>query len=126
MNSNYYASRRLPDTLMEELVAAMLRAETVEFKALFSIVHSTLRQRKMSGGGEEMLRLRTYDKLQTLVREGAVTKINGRYRGVRKRLLIISESLQERHKPRTAWQAPPPEKPARESSRIKKKPPRSD
>jgi hypothetical protein len=102
MSLNFFSSsRRIPDVLMEELVTVLLCAKTFEFKALFEIVHSAMKERKVSGGGEEMLRLRAYDKLQSLVREGGATKVGGRYKGVRKQLLIVAEQLKDRHLPKT-------------------------
>lgn len=102
MNLNSFSSsRRVPDTLSEELVATLLQAKTFEFKSLFSVVHAALKEKRISGGGEEMLRLRTYDKLQCLVRDGNVTKVDGRYKGVRKQLLLTAKKLQERRQPRT-------------------------
>ena len=57
-----------------------------EFKPLFDLVHANLRARKSASGGEEMLRLRTYEKLQTLVGRGMVkktiTKTVKEYRGL--------------------------------------------
>ena len=100
MSLNFFSSaRRLPDILMEELVVTLLGDKSFEFKSLFTIVHSTMKERKISGG-EEMLRLRTYEKLQSLVREGGATKVEGRYKGVRKRLLIIAEQLKDRRLPK--------------------------
>jgi hypothetical protein len=67
-------SRRGPDILTEELVAALSASTSIEFKPLFEIVHEKLRARKSASGGEEMLRLRTYEKLQSLVSQGVVEK----------------------------------------------------
>lgn len=53
-----------------------------EFKALFTIVHANLRARAQASGGEEMLRLRAYEKLQNLVQAGIVKKTGKEYRGV--------------------------------------------
>ena len=72
-------SRRGPDILHEEL-AAILGGETgFAFKPLFSLVHANLRARKLANGGEDMLRLRLYEKLQELVHKGMVetTSSNG-------------------------------------------------
>ena len=44
---------------------------------------------------DEMLRLRTYDKLQNLVREGQVKKTGKKYKGVTNALLLLSERLKE-------------------------------
>ena len=73
--SSFY--RRVPDNVTEELVAALSGSKSYEFKALFSVIHAALRARNAAGGGEEMLRLRTYDKLQNLDRQ----KIQGRGQG---------------------------------------------
>ena len=53
-----------------------------EFKPLFAIVHANLKARNAASGGEEMLRLRTYEKLQNLVHAGLVKKVGKAYRGV--------------------------------------------
>ena len=53
-----------------------------EFKALFDVVHANLRARNAASGGEEMLRLRAYEKLQNLVQAGIVKKVGKEYRGV--------------------------------------------
>ena len=86
-------TNRRPDALMEEIVTSLLCSKSFEFKALFSIVHEGLLARNAAHGGQEMLRLRTYDKLQTLVREGRVTKTGKKYKGVRKGLLILEDIL---------------------------------
>jgi len=67
-------SRRTPDLVTEELVAVLSRKVSFEFKALFDIVHANLKARNCTGGGEEMLRLRSYEKLQNLVGRGMVKK----------------------------------------------------
>src|SRR5881227_1793717 len=63
-------SRRVPDLVTEELVAVLSRRSSFEFKQLFDIVHENLRARNAASGGEEMLRLRAYEKLQNLVARG--------------------------------------------------------
>jgi hypothetical protein len=60
-------SRRVPDLVTEELVAVLSRRTSFEFKQLFEILHENLRARNAASGGEEMLRLRAYEKLQNLV-----------------------------------------------------------
>jgi len=77
-------SRRVPDNVTEELMAALSGSKSYEFKALFSVIHAALRARNAASGGEEMLRLRTYDKLQNLVRQGQVKKTGKKYKGVTK------------------------------------------
>ncbi len=75
-------SRRLPDLVTEELVAVLSSKNSYEFKELFDLVHSNLRARNAASGGEEMLRLRAYEKLQTLVSRGMVKKILKKYKGL--------------------------------------------
>ena len=86
-------SRRVPDLVTEELVAVLSRRASFEFKQLFDIVHENLRARNAASGGEEMLRLRAYDKLQNLVKHGQVKKTGKQYKGVRKGLLLLAENL---------------------------------
>ena len=86
-------SHRGPDTVTEELVYVLLDARPYEFKALFGIVHAGLRARNAVSGGEEMLRLRAYEKLQDLVRQGRVKKAGKQYKGVPKALRAFSEYL---------------------------------
>lgn len=75
-------SRRVPDHVTEELVAVLSRRASYEFKQLFEIVHENLRARNTASGGEEMLRLRSYEKLQNLVSRGAVKKTGKKYKGL--------------------------------------------
>ena len=74
-------SRRLPDLVTEELVTVLSQKKSFEFKQLFEIVHENLRQRNAASGGEEMLRLRAYEKLQNLVARGVVKKSGKIYKG---------------------------------------------
>src|SRR5438309_10624475 len=73
--------RRVPDLVTEELVAVLSQRKSFEFKQLFEIVHENLRQRNAASGGEEMLRLRAYEKLQNLVARGVVKKSGKTYKG---------------------------------------------
>ena len=75
-------SRRLPDLVTEELVVVLSRKSSFEFKQLFDIVYENLRSRNAASGGEEMLRLRAYEKLQNLVSRGLVKKTGKKYRGL--------------------------------------------
>ena len=70
-------SRRLPDVVTKELVFVLSQKTSYEFKPLFDVVHDNLRRRNVAHGGEEMLRLRAYEKLHNLVYNGAVKK-NGK------------------------------------------------
>ena len=67
-------SRRGPDILTEELAVILSGKETFEFKPLFTRVYANLRARNLASGGEEMCRLRVYEKLQALVSKGMVDK----------------------------------------------------
>ncbi|MGA3172517.1 MAG: hypothetical protein ABSE62_16055 [Chthoniobacteraceae bacterium] len=79
-------SRRGPDRVTEELAVVLHGQSAYEFRPLFDIVHANLRARNSASGGEEMLRLRTYEKLQTLVSQGMVkktiTKAGKKYQGL--------------------------------------------
>lgn len=83
-------SRRVPDLVTEELVTALSRRTSYEFKQLFDIVHENLRARNAASGGEEMLRLRAYEKLQNLVACGAVRKTGKKYRGLPSALATVN------------------------------------
>jgi hypothetical protein len=74
-------SRRLPEIVTEELVFVLSQKRSYEFKQLFGVVHDNLRRRNAANGGEEMLRLRAYEKLQNLVFSGAVKKNGKIYTG---------------------------------------------
>ena len=79
-------ARRGPDIVTEELVSVLSRKASFEFKAIFDIIYVKLRARNCTGGGEEMLRLRAYEKLQNLVGLGmvkkSITKTGKEYRGL--------------------------------------------
>ena len=75
-------TRRAPDNITEELVAVLSSKDSFEFKPLFDIILLNLRERNAASGGEEMLRLRAYEKLQNLVARGAVKKNGKKYKGL--------------------------------------------
>src|SRR5947209_16282114 len=97
MMSKLIFSRRAPDNITEELVAVLPSKASVEFKGLFDVIFLNLRQRNAASGGEEMLRFRTYEKLQSLVNQGAVTRtVTGatkKYKGVAKRMVAVSAEM---------------------------------
>jgi hypothetical protein len=95
MKSSYGFSRRGPDRVAEELAAVLSRKASFEFKALFLIVHENLKLRNAASGGEEMLRLRAYEKLQNLVQAGIVKKTGKEYKGVPSQLLTFMETVTE-------------------------------
>jgi hypothetical protein len=83
-------SRRLPDLVTEELAAVLSSRSSFEFKDLFEKVYERLKARNAASGGEEMLRLRAYEKLQNLVSNGMVKKdANKKYKGVPKQLATL-------------------------------------
>ena len=88
----------MPDNVTEELVAVLSSRASFEFKPLFDIILLNLRERNAASGGEEMLRLRVYEKLQNLVGQGAVTRtVNGivkKYKGVAARLITLNAELE--------------------------------
>ena len=58
--------------MTEELAVILCGKTGFAFKPLFTLVHANLRARKLASGGEDMLRLRLYEKLQDLVHRGLV------------------------------------------------------
>ena|SRR3989441_10085674 len=97
-------TRRAPDNLTEELIAVLSSKASFEFKPLFEIILLNLRERNAASGGEEMLRLRAYEKLQGLVNQGAVnrtvTGITKKYKGVAARLAVLRTEMKAL---RIAW-----------------------
>jgi hypothetical protein len=90
-------TRRAPDNITEELVVVLSSRASFEFKPLFEIILAKLRDRNAASGGEEMLRLRTYEKLQGLVNQGVVTRtvagITKKYKGVAVRLAVLKSEM---------------------------------
>ena len=86
-----FSRRRLPDLVTEELVSVLSQKRSYEFKQLFQVVHDNLRRRKAANGGQEMLRLRAYDKLQKLVFSGAAKKNGKVYTGNSAALAAMAE-----------------------------------
>ena len=82
-------ARRLPDLVTEELAAVLSPKSIYEFKDLFGIVHENLKARNAASGGEEMLRLRAYEKLQNLVARGMVKKELKKYKGIPEQLATL-------------------------------------
>ena len=62
-------TRRAPDRITEELIAMFSSKASLEFKPLFDTMLLNLRERNAASGGEEMLRLRAYEKLHGLVHQ---------------------------------------------------------
>lgn len=74
-------SRRAPDYLTDELVTVLSEDYIFPFNELFDRVFENLKARNAVNGGEEMLRLRSYEKLQNLVNRGLVERIERDYKG---------------------------------------------
>jgi hypothetical protein len=90
-------SRRLPDLMTEELVFVLSQKGSYEFKKLFEIVHDNLRRRNAANAGEELLRLRSYEKLQNLVSRGAVKKNGKIYTGNSAALAAMTANGRRNH-----------------------------
>ena len=90
-------TRRGPDVVTEELAAVLSTKSSYEFKALFDVVHENLRARNAATGGEEMMRLKTYERLQFLVGQGAVKKTitadSKKYQGVSQAMRDLTAQL---------------------------------
>src|SRR2546428_9798766 len=90
-------TRRGPDNITEELIAVLSSRASFEFKPLFELLLLNLRERNAASGGEEMLRLRAYEKLQSLVNQGAVTRtvtgVTKKYRGVAPRMSSLKAEM---------------------------------
>ena len=90
-------SRRLPDHVTDELVNVLgSDPKLFGFNELFEDVYERLKERNAVSGGEEMLRLRAYEKLQNLVTRGLAEKDGKEYRGL--------ERIQEAHSDNLAQQ----------------------
>lgn len=76
-------SRRVPDHVTDELVVVLSEeTEFLHFNDLFQKVYENLKKKNAVSGGEEMLRLRAYEKLQNLVSRGMVNKEARQYLGL--------------------------------------------
>jgi hypothetical protein len=95
--SGIFFTRRGPDNITEELVAVLSSKASFEFKPLFEVMFLNLRERNAASGGQEMLRLRAYEKLQGLVHQGAVNRtVTGttkRYKGVAARMAVLRAEM---------------------------------
>jgi hypothetical protein len=92
---------RGPDRVAEEIATVLSTKRAMEFKDLFDIVHANLRSKDFAKGGEEMLRLRTHEKLQSFVGSGFVSKNIKKYKGVPKMLKEFFK-MADAHKARIA------------------------
>src|SRR3954466_7830789 len=76
-------TRRIVDHVTDGLVSVLSDGVSYEFKALFTKVYEGLKLKNAVSGGEEMLRLRCYEKLQKLTSRGLVEKKLKNYRGLK-------------------------------------------
>ena len=76
-------SRRSADHITDEIVSALADGIAIEFKPLFAKVFAGLKNRNAVSGGEEMLRLRCYEKLLKLSKDGLIEKSAKTYRGLK-------------------------------------------
>jgi hypothetical protein len=75
--------RRGLDHLTDELVSILAGGAVFEFKNLFLSVYAGLKLKNAASGGEEILRLRCYEKLGYLVNRGLVLKTGKVYTGLK-------------------------------------------
>ncbi len=68
--------------MTDELVNVLSDKKTYDFNELFGLVYENLKLKNAVSGGEEMLRLRSYEKLQNLVSRGLCAKAGKTYRGL--------------------------------------------
>jgi hypothetical protein len=94
MKTSYGFSRRGPDRVAEEIARVLSKKTSYEFKTLFSVVYANLQAQNAANGGEEMLRLRAYEKLQNLVQAGIVKKTGKEYTGVTAALATFMETAE--------------------------------
>jgi hypothetical protein len=95
IKSHFTFSRRGPDRIGLEIAKVLSQSASFEFKPLFLIVHASLRSQNAASGGDEMLRLRAYEKLQNLVQAGLVEKKGKEYMGVATMLTAFIETAAE-------------------------------
>jgi hypothetical protein len=95
MKLNFSFSVRGPDRVAEELATVLSKKGAWEFKSLFDMVHANLRAKDLVRGGEEMLRLRTYEKLQNFLQAGIVKKTGKEYTGVPQSLAAFFKTSAE-------------------------------
>ena len=73
-NHSSNPSHRKKDLVAEEILATLYDCSELEFKCLVRIVLEKLIARNYAGGMEELVRLRIYERLQSLVIKGTVSK----------------------------------------------------
>lgn len=76
---NTRGSKRVADIVRQEVIDVLLGTGVIEFNEIFLQVSESMKSKNLSTGGEEILRLRIYEKLQTLVSEGGIRKKGKQY-----------------------------------------------
>lgn len=76
---NTRGSKRVADIVRQEVIDVLLGTGVIEFNEIFLQVSESMKSKNLSTGGEEILRLRIYEKLQTLVSEGGIRKKGKEY-----------------------------------------------
>ena len=85
------SSRKTPDLVTDELILILHEAGMLEFNDIFQRTVVVMKAKHMSLGGEEILRLRIYEKLQNLVSAGG---LKGReYTALPKLISLKSETF---------------------------------
>lgn len=78
VNRSNRNGRKMQDGVTDEIVSVLVEFEQERevwpFNELFEIVFVRLKEKNTASGGEEMLKLRVYEKLQILGSLGAVKK----------------------------------------------------
>lgn len=76
-------ARQGPDWVTDELLVTLEdMLEEVPFQDIFLVVYEGLKQKNVASGGEEMMKLRVYEKLQILVSCGVVKKCGRDYKAL--------------------------------------------
>jgi hypothetical protein len=88
------SSHRKLDLVSEGLISVLTCESSFGFEELFALLHSNLQRIKAVHGGQDMLRLRAYEKLQLLVKKGAVTKAMDGHRKVYRGIASVLRSIQ--------------------------------
>lgn len=85
------SSRKAPDLVTNELIVILHQAGMLEFNDIFQRTVIVMKEKHMSLGGEEILRLRIYEKLQSLVSSGGLIKKGREYTAQPKLVSLKSE-----------------------------------
>ena len=91
------SSRKTPDLVTDELILILHEAGMLEFNDIFQRTVVVMKAKHMSLGGEEILRLRIYEKLQNLVSAGGLMKKGREY--TNNLLAVMFRQNNEEHAP---------------------------